>query len=911
MNLDCVLVLIKGEDKTNAVTSWRFDRYKPVVFVTYSNGREYPYNTADVRILEHPKIVVLDGRIALMGGTPLSGAQTLQLFGEYCRILYKTGYRELVRASQIRVVDSALNSPGSRKCFEYLKEIARRVGLQVEGRNILASYYEKIDFVRKDSVLAAFLSGKYQSEPNKKHGSVIYPFGFNLSQKKAVDNALGNQISIIEGPPGTGKTQTILNIIANAVMRNESVAVVSGNNAATANVLEKLKKYGIDFIAAPLGNTENKEAFLATQICSLPDLSDWRKNTSGLSALHQEETELDRMLELQNELSGLTEEYSTLEKEYIHFGDYYTPLHLGGDLPAFSGRITAVKILEFIAEYELLSAAGQKPGFFKKIALQLRYGLKNLRFYGRPAEEIIPYCQNLYYTRRLVEIRRRKAELQQVLSAFDFDAKMKRYAGLSMTALKADLAKKYGKVSTRKYYFAEDLRKRAEEFIHDYPVILSTTYSLRACLSGEFVYDYVIVDEASQVDLVTGALALSCAKNAVIVGDLKQLPNVVSREQEELTDRIFERYGLAGAYRYSGHSLLSSAVALFPAAPHVLLKEHYRCHPEIIGFCNQRFYHNELIVLTKPKSDRQPLLVYRTVRGNHARGHVNQRQIDVITGEVFPGQKLNKEDGSVGIVTPYRDQANALQKAFANTTVKADTADKFQGQERSVMIFSTVDNEIGDFASDPNRLNVAVSRAIDQLIVVTDGNDNDNTSPIHELIGYIQYHNHEVVNSEIRSVFDYLYRDYADAREKIVRKYGKVADVDSENLMYSLIREVLQSDRFSKYNVAMHVPLKMILSDLKKLDTRELSFATNHFTHVDFLIFSRLTHQPALVIEVDGFAYHQNEKQQERDEVKNNILTKYRIPILRFSTIGSGEKQKLVCALENLESQQVSHSSRI
>jgi hypothetical protein len=261
---------------------------------------------------------------------------------------------------------------------------------------------------------------------------------------------------------------------------------------------------------------------------------------------------------------------------------------------------------------------------------------------------------------------------------------------------------------------------------------------------------------------------------------------------------------------------------------------------------------------------------------------------------------LNPNDGSVGIVTPYRNQADKLQRVFANTAVKADTADKFQGQERSVMIFSTVDNEIGEFASDPNRLNVAVSRAVDQFIVVTDGNENDTTSSIHELIGYIQYHNHEVVDSQIHSVFDFLYHNYAKAREDALRKYGRVSEVDSENLMYSVIRNVLKENEYSKYDVVMHVPLRMILCDLQKLDTRELSFATNHLTHVDFLIFSRVTHQPLLVVEVDGFVYHNNEKQRERDQVKNTILEKYNIPILRLSTVGSGEKEKLESALNNL-----------
>lgn len=732
----------------------------------------------------------------------------------------------------------------------------------------------------------------------EKNTSVFYPFGFNLSQKQAVDYALCNPISIIEGPPGTGKTQTILNILANAVMRGESVAVVSGNNTATANVLEKLKKYGVDFIAAPLGNSANREAFIASQDPQLPDMQAWQNASIDPATLRREEAELEQMLQLQNERSALTAEQDALEKEYAHFQEYYATVKAEGDLPIFSQKATAAQILSFMAEYELLLRERATLGMWKRLALRIKYRLKHVHFYGQSADTVIPYCQDLYYARRRDELQARKLALQNKLEQFDFDAKMQRYVASSMRAFRASLAKKYGTARTRAVYEVGDLRRKSRAFIKDYPVILSTTYSLRVSLSSNLVYDYVIIDEASQVDLATGALALSCAKKAVIVGDRKQLPNVVDQEQKRMTDRIFAQYDLAEAYRYSDHSLLSAFVSLFPQAPRVLLKEHYRCHPEIIGFCNQRFYQNELIVLTKPMCDRQPLAVYRTVPGNHARNRVNQRQIDVITNEVFPGQGLNACDGSVGIVTPYRNQADALQKVFAGTAVQADTADKFQGQERSVMIFSTVDNAIGDFASDPNRLNVAVSRAIDQFIVVTDGNDNDMTSPIHDLIGYIRYHNHEIINSEIRSVFDYLYRQYADARESVMRKYGRVSEVDSENLMYALIREVLSADGYTQYDVVMHVPLRMLLRDLTKLHARELSFATNRLSYVDFLIFSRLTHQPMLAVEVDGFAYHNTAKQQERDQVKNAILETYQIPLLRLCTVGSGEKQKLTAALE-------------
>lgn len=130
-------------------------------------------------------------------------------------------------------------------------------------------------------------------------------------------------------------------------------------------------------------------------------------------------------------------------------------------------------------------------------------------------------------------------------------------------------------------------------------MVLSTTYSIKGTLSIDHIYDYLIVDEASQVDLATGVLAFSCARNIVIVGDLKQLPNVLTEDDIRTSDAIWQKYSLDERYRFSTHSLLSSALEIWQDAPVTLLREHYCCHPKIINFCNQKFYHGQLIVMTK------------------------------------------------------------------------------------------------------------------------------------------------------------------------------------------------------------------------------------------------------------------------------------------------------------------------
>jgi hypothetical protein len=285
--------------------------------------------------------------------------------------------------------------------------------------------------------------------------------------------------------------------------------------------------------------------------------------------------------------------------------------------------------------------------------------------------------------------------------------------------------------------------------------------------------------------------------------------------------------------------------------------------------------------------------------GNHARDRMNQRQIDIIKEEIIPKEKLENVD--LGIVTPYRNQTNALQQNFQGTWIKADTVDKFQGRENEVIILSTVDNEISDFTDNPNRLNVAVSRAIEQLIVVVNGNNNEKDNNIADLIKYIEYNNFSIVESELNSIFDLLYKGYEDERAKFIRKSGKVSSFDSENLMFGLIKRVLSEDKFLKFDVLMHFPLRQLIKDLSKLDEQEIKYASNPFTHIDFLIYNKLGKSPVLGIEVDGFEFHkEGTKQSERDKMKERILTKYNFPILRFRTNESNEVERLTGKLHEL-----------
>jgi superfamily I DNA and/or RNA helicase len=852
---------------------------------------------------EHPQTPDNTVQIIVKGEDKTDSIHTFSENNGKINITYLSGKTYSYSSDNVQFRYSVLSNKTASDCFEYLKLIAQTVGLQDSRTgNILANHYSKIGFLDEECILSSFLTGKLNKTRRPNMIAAIYPFGFNMSQKTAVDNALESPFSIVEGPPGTGKTQTILNIIANAVMRGKSVAIVSSNNSATANVQEKLRKYQVDFIAAYLGNSDNKAKFIESQK-PLPDMTAWKLSSEERKLIYHLlkdlYSELSVMLAKKNELSLLRHKFDELELEYKHFCEYCA---VSDDTLSqyVKPAVSSSAALELWLLCEKYIKRRRMPCFFARLINRSVHGVINKAFYSIGSNMMIAICQKRYYTTLISELTSSVSFLKSELDRFDFDKKMEEYSVLSAQLFRDRLAEK-NKNGERRQFELDDLWKNSEAFIKEYPVILSTTYSLRSSLSKEVMYDYVIIDESSQVDLATGALALSCARKAVVVGDLKQLPNVVDSEKARKTDAVFAGFNLPEVYRYKNHSLLLTIAELFPDAPKTLLREHYRCHPRIIEFCNQKFYNNQLIVLTEPKSGRQPLIVYKTAPGNHARGRVNQRQIDVIKNEIIPKQNLVNGDISIGIVTPYRDQTNTLQKAFEGTGIQADTVDKFQGRENDVIILSTVDNEISDFTDNANRLNVAVSRAIEQLIVVVNGDDDMCDKNIGDLVRYIEYNNLEVVQSKVYSVFDYLYKGYYKKRKELLNKQRRISEYDSENLMYGLISKVLGEERFMRFDVAVHVPLKMILRDMNTLTTDEKEYAQNILTHVDFLIFDKIGKTPRLVIEVDGTAYHaKGTRQAERDKIKNKILENYGLPYVRFKTNESGEYERLVAALDNV-----------
>lgn len=846
-----------------------------------TSPRVFNYNKARLLYLTHPEVVDVAEKGLYIKNKHISNVSEILRFSDvrhtFYRITYTNGYCENMEGSDVYITRTPINISGG-SIWDYLRKLADETGLMTEdGESILSKQYELIDTKRDNVPLAQYLGDKTKLATYRMPRRVYYPFGCNASQKHAVEAALTHQASIIQGPPGTGKTQTILNIIANLLLKDKSVLVVSNNNSAVENVAEKLEGEGLGFIVAKLGSVKNKETFIASQQ-GIPDMTYWKlDDTKPVEEAASEALQsVAQGFDGQLRIAQFKAEYDALLKEAKY--DEMIQSHSISD-DWLNGK-PSTKLMSLLNIYKLLVEKEQKPSVWFRLKWSLTLGFGIFSLLKRNAEDVIAALESAYYASRKTEIENEQQEIEQRLQSIDIKQSVKDLRASSLQILKHQIAKRYGGTQ-RTIFTIKDIKPRSEQFLKEYPVVLSTTYSAKSCISRDLVFDYVIMDEASQVDIKTGVLALSCAMNAVIVGDDKQLPNVVSREEALTLNAIQITYNVDDRYNAVTHSFLQSCCEVFQDAPVTLLREHYRCHPKIIEFCNQRFYNGELVAMTADSDEANVLQVVRTVKGNHARGHYNQREIDVIVQEVMPEYA---DSGSVGIITPYRTQAEKINKALKQDI--ASTVHKYQGRECDTIIMSMVDNEPTEFSDDANLLNVAISRAKTHLCIVTNGNVMPPDSNLAQLIAYMQYNNFEVKESKLHSVFDILYKQYTEERLAYeAANNAAPSDFLSENLVYNLLVQAIKELGMTNIDVLCHYPLSRLVGDWPLLDEEEKTFAENALSHVDFLIYNSITKQPLQAIEVDGWHFHKDsEVQKHRDAVKDSILRKLGLRLHRIRT---------------------------
>ena len=881
-----ISIYMNGENKTKQISDWSiyYDNKDQELKLTsyFPSGKKYtqPLTHCQVNPFEQIKgnlLIVKDKQ-------KIDRIEKAESYGrKYTVVYYPNNSRPYVMLSENIQIVSETNLK-NEDIFQYFTQIAqaRIEYADANNKGIAENVLRQLNKItlRPDTVLHAYCSVTNQKRQPPQH--FIYPFGINESQLTAVKQAFASQISIIEGPPGTGKTQTILNIVANILLNNHTVAILSNNNSAVENVYEKLAKYQLDYLVAKLGSNYKRKNFFDGQL----EVSHQKQeHTITLQRISELSNILVEHLQAQNQVASLQVQIDelTIEKGYLQQSQSE---NLSSNAQLLSKyQFSTEKITDLLAYLNYL--AQRHISFKDRIQLLLYFKIIRTKFISdwQKRKTLFYTLQLAYYEQQLNEKKSLLKKYQQRLAANKFESLLADLTNCSMRYLKTHLSQIIDHTAT---FTESDYQQRFAEFTKRFPIIGSSTHSIINSLGQGALIDYLIIDEASQQDIIPGILGLGCAKNVIIVGDRKQLPHVPTK----LDIKPPHEY-----YDCEKYSLLDSFIGLFQdKIPITLLKEHYRCHPKIIQFCNKQFYNDQLIPMTKDNGE-QALTLIVTAPGNHTRNLTNLRELDSLNKVGW--QDFTEEN--TGFIAPYNNQIDLSQEHLPLDIVKA-TTHKFQGRECDNIIFSTVldkktnKREKLDFVDNPHLINVAVSRAKNKFILVT-GNDvfTENNKSIAALIRYIKYYadNDHIYQSPVISAFDLLYEDYDKSLEALNSRLRKNdSEYKSEQIIAQLLREILEESTFQTINYHQQVHLEQLVSKTNNSFTeRELEYMDNKAS-CDFVLYFKIGKNPIAVIEVDG-GHHNKPEQKKRDQLKNTILAKAGVPLLRLKTIESQIEEKI------------------
>lgn len=884
----------KWEDVTKDVQKLE-DRGNACRIKYSDNDTFYWKSWDDLRIINKPLTVNIVGKIIYCDKVPVYGLREVIQFNSYFKLFYSSGYTRLVEKNRIKIVSDITEKREIKNFIEYLKAVAVLAPTE-DGQNFLLNQLEKLT-VLDDSVLGKFLQGKLGRRENKK--IIIFPFDTNSSQRVAVKRALEEDLSVIQGPPGTGKTETIRNIVANYVARGGSVAVVSGNNEATRNVKDKFELTGFGYLNAFLGNSENVKKFFESPHDNIRQIEKIDKTNSERllkEASGGAETYLKYSLDIARIIQSVSE--YEVEKE-INDAEYKVKNRAVPE-ELVKKKYTSAKLLELASVLETLSE-NKITSFFNRVRFLFRFGIIKVKEIAKNREDSIEYLKNKYYEVKISELDEEKNKKQEFINSNNLSELLKTQKKLSMKIFLSCLRERYENLEERIFSIV-DYKFYFNEFTKRYPIVYSTTHALKSCTGDNFLYDCVIIDESSQVDLISATIAFSVARRVVLVGDEKQLPHVVMSQLIPTLNDIFDKFKLPEYFDYSKNSILRCALKKDKNTVSTLLNEHYRCDPQIIGFCNKKFYNGELVIRT-PHSEGNGVTIIS--HGSHfERNRSNEREVDIIEKEIIKELPPDK----TGIIAPYNNQISLLNERFRDAGCVIDTIHKFQGKEKDYIILSTVANKIKfyedeeqvDFLNNPNLINVAISRAKNRLyILASEEVLEQEGSILRDLSKYYEYYCCEtkILKTNVFSVFDLMYDDYAPILEKTKKELLNISSFKSENIIATVIDEICRSGEYGTLGYRFNYPLKYVIKTTSLSDMEDIKFVSNINTHCDFLIYNKLNKEIEMVVEVDG-SQHKEETQAARDMRKDRLLRSAGIKILRLPTTTIECKEKIVAALK-------------
>jgi very-short-patch-repair endonuclease len=661
----------------------------------------------------------------------------------------------------------------------------------------------------EQTALASLLRTKSTNQPGTgDSNSVVRVFSpgdteslLNAPQELAVEQAFKNNLSVITGPPGTGKSQVVASIITTAVLHDKTVLFASRNNKALEVVQERLKKTCSDPHALIRVGGDYDEACsdLLQRMGNLPPREDAMPFQRQMQTVDLHLVELDALNKRLDELAEALGRASLAEDRF----DVLRKRFLPGSLNPYEAvrGFPANELLTYASHLErLLQRTSMKATFLAKLLIRmhasrgkkevevLHAALKTAGIAFAPAwptsaESLRAEFGRLFPVIDLVQAATEMSAMTTELGAASqlgelFDrirenktAVSKKIPGLLAAKVRENTAGQGMDEKTQEalqHYrgtmpqlkgkkLNEDQRRiRLESLGHVFPEMLhrlpawavtNLSVSHRVPLEPG-VFDLVVIDEASQCDIPSCLPLLYRAKQAVVIGDPLQLPQI-TQIARNVEDQFMRRQALDGPendhLRYSEKSMYDAAQAVTPRGASQFLASHYRCHPDIIRFANSaHWYEDRLDVFTEITTLKRPTFWRRGVEwrqvasrpvSHSSKGYHLPEEVQETIGIVKTLLEDGKYEGTVGVVCPLRGMVDLIRdgvdravdaRFLEHAHFEAQTAHGFQGDERDVIIYAMAvhsDMPRGPrwfIADNKNLFNVALSRARACFVVVGD-----------------------------------------------------------------------------------------------------------------------------------------------------------------------------------------------
>ncbi len=576
----------------------------------------------------------------------------------------------------------------------------------------------------------------------------------NDEQLTSIANGLTKPLSIVTGPPGTGKSQVVVNLIINQTMRGGSVLFTSRNNKAVDVVEQRINRLNRRPVMLRLGGSRNLAPVLDfirnklnEGIPSQPSRAAYQQTKDRYKNLCLHEKELNEALaksiSLRNRLASLeyviTDLRDNFDKPLMELPYRYAASYAGlidrvdsSIKDCYKTRHNAaVRLLwsayfkgkkeklrdSYICETNRINALAGFPALdaddFRVDEWQQRAKrLKDISQYCSTLDEYLKADSIEMLFRKLDEVKAKKVETATNL--------WNKWLAVNSPTLSAtDRSRLSAYISAVKlnngnapdnYGLTHDVDRILRRLM---PVSCVTALSAHGRLPlAPSVIELLIIDEASQCDIASIVPLLFRAKRVVVIGDPRQLTHITTVNKSQDYELI-QHFGIDPKWSFTSQSLYNLATSVIPSQADITaLRDHHRSHADIIGFSNMEFYDGNLRIATD----------YSRLAGSSAfhRG-INWVDVNGLTMRPTGGSALNKPEaeavvkvigqlmadndftGSIGVVTPFRRQAQLInsmleanglsERLIAQYDFVCATAHSFQGDEHDAIIFSPVISE--------------------------------------------------------------------------------------------------------------------------------------------------------------------------------------------------------------------------